>query len=124
MIPAAWVPYRREDDDELLGYLEPVQQAFQARTVFGYPIGEPWSLEDAERSLDSIGLSYLAERWLLTVPDREDPIAVQIVEVTPSAVTVQSVDYGYEGDIGTPFVLGVPTSADELRPERALTTPG
>ena len=72
------------------------------------------------KTLDATGLSYLAERWLLALPSREEPIAVQIVEVTPAAVTVQSVDYGYEGDIGTPFVLGVPTSAAELRPERTL----
>jgi hypothetical protein len=120
VIPATWVPHRREDDGELLGYLEPAQDDFQARTVFGYPIGEPGGRLDAERALDAAGLSYLAERWLLSLPGREEPVSVLIVEVTPSAVTVQSVDYGYEGDIGTPLVLEVPTSADELRPERAL----
>ena len=47
-------------------------------------------------------------------------ITVQIMEATPNEVTVKSVDYGYEGDYGTPFVLDVPTSASQLRPERVL----
>ena len=120
MIPATWLSHRRSDDDELLGYLEPVKNAFQARTVFGHPIGAPDEEAAARRALDAGGLTYLAERWLLSLDGREEPVTVQIVEATPATVTLKSVDYGYEGDIGTRFVLDVPTSADALRPERDL----
>ena len=120
MIPTAWREYRREDDDELLGYVDSAQDAFQARTLFGYPVGTQSTEEDAERTLESVGLGYLAERWLLSIEGRDDPITVQIVEATPTEVTVKSVDYGFEGDYGTPFVLDVPTSPSQLRPERVL----
>ena len=121
MIPTTWTPYRRDDDDELLGYLEhTTADACQARTLFGHPLGDSGSESDAERVLDALGLSYLAERWLLTLADRDEPISVQIVESSPQSLTVMSVDYGYEGDYGTPFILAVPVDPAELRPERRL----
>ena len=119
MIPITWREHRR-DDDELLGYIDAGQGMCQARTLFGYPVGEPGDEADAERTLDSLGLSYLADRWLLVIEGRVEPITVQIVEATPYEVTLKSVDYGYEGDYGTPFILEVPTTSAQLRPERAL----
>jgi hypothetical protein len=118
MIPRTWREYRRQDDAELLGYIAPTDEDFQARTVFGYPLGAISDQDTAEQTLESIGLSYLAERWLLTIDGRDEPITVQIVEATPAQVTVQSVDYGYEGDYGTAFSLDVPILPDRLRPER------
>jgi hypothetical protein len=120
MIPTTWREHRRQDDDELLGYIVPTNEAFQARTVFGYPMGALSNQQNAEQTLESIGLSYLAERWLLSIDGRDEPITVQIVEATPSKVTVKSVDYGYEGDYGTAFTLDVPIQPDRLRPERLL----
>lgn len=117
MIPNTWKEHRRADDNELIGY---VDEEFQARTVFGFPIGKPDDETEAKRALESLGLSYLAERWLLALPNREEPITVHIVEVSPLNVTVKSVDYGYEGDYGTPFTLDVPVSPSELRPERTI----
>ena len=120
MIPNTWKEHRRQDDDELLGYIVPTDEAFQARTVFGYPVGAVSDQQHAEQTLESIGLSYLAERWLLSIDGRDEPITVQIVEATASKVTVKSVDYGYEGDYGTAFTLDVPIQPDRLRPERSL----
>jgi hypothetical protein len=120
MVPSAWREHRRQDDDELLGYIAPTDEAFQARTVFGYPVGAVSDQQHAEQTLESIGLSYLAERWLLTIDGRDEPVTVQIVEATPAKVTVKSVDYGYEGDYGTAFTLDVPIEPDRLRPERSL----
>ena len=119
-IPHTWTPYIRDDDGELLGYLVGGDGAVQATTLFGYPLGAPGDEAAAERVLDSIGLSYLADRWLLTLPDRREPIAVQIVEASPQHLTVKSVYYSYEGDYGTPFTLDVPVAVESLRPERAL----
>ncbi|MET4641582.1 hypothetical protein ABID95_001303 [Streptomyces atratus] len=54
---------------------------------------------------------YLAQDWLLSLPGRPDPIAVQIVEATPQQLRVKNIDYGYpEADIGHIFVLDVPTT--------------
>ena len=120
MIPSVWREHRRQDDDELLGYIVPTDEAFQARTVFGYTVGAVCDQQHAEQTLESIGLSYLAERWLLIIDGRDEPITVQIVEATPAKVTVKSVDYGYKGDYGTAFTLDVPIQPDRLRPERLL----
>ncbi|WP_220377913.1 hypothetical protein [Streptomyces inhibens] len=63
-----------------------------------------------------MGLSYLAQDWLLSLPGRPEPVAVQIVEATPQQLRVKNVDYGYaDADIGHIFVLDVP-AAGQLRP--------
>jgi hypothetical protein len=109
VIPEDWIPYHREEDGELVGYLVPETDGLvRPATVFGYLLGPPTSRQDAEQVLDSVGLSYLADRWLLRLPDRADPIAVRIVEASPTRLVVQNADFGYEGDIGARFVLDVP----------------
>lgn len=111
MIPQTWIEHRRRDDNELLGYLRPVADEagqFIPVTVFGYPLGDPADAYDAEQVLESVGLSYLADRWLLTLDGRAEPISVQIVEASPQRLLVKNVDFGYEGDIGEIFRLGVP----------------
>jgi len=60
-----WIEHRRGHDDELLGFLVPGGGWFTPVTVFGYPIAEPTDRQNAEGSLDRLGLSYLAERWSL-----------------------------------------------------------
>jgi hypothetical protein len=45
---------------------------------------------------------------MLRLPDRVEPIAVQLVEASPERLVVQNVDSGYEGDYGTRFELDVP----------------
>jgi hypothetical protein len=115
MIPEHWIPYRRQNDDELLGYLVPVSEdVFEPVTVFGYRLAEADDRGGAERILDSVGLSYLADRWMLRLPDRAESIAVQLVEASPERLVVQNVDYGFEGDYGTRFELDVP-EAGRLR---------
>jgi len=112
-----WREHRRDEDDELLGFLRPVPGEpgrFVPVTVFGHPLGEAGDADDAGRVLDAVGLSYLADRWLLTIPERAEPIAVQIVEASPQRVRLRSVDFGYEGDIGTIFTLPAPPG-DALR---------
>lgn len=114
MIPQTWVPYHRDEDGELVGYLVPTGDArVTPLTVFGHPLAGAGDIEDAERVLEAVGLSYLADRWMLTLPadsSRTDTarVAVQIVEATPTRLVVQSVDFGFEGDYGTRFELEVP----------------
>lgn len=120
MIPESWREHRRDDDNELLGYIDELHGMFQARSLFGFPLGKGGDETSAEHLLDSLGLSYLADRWLLTIDGRDDPITVQIAETSPAVVTMRSVDYGYEGDYGTRFTLAVPASPSQLRPERPM----
>jgi hypothetical protein len=120
MIPSTWHPVHREDDGELIGYVEPTADGHQARTLFGYPLGAPTSDDEAETTLRTLGLGYLANRWLLTLADRADPVAVEIVEVTPDRLTAKNVDIGYEADFGARFTLPVPAAAAALTPERRL----
>lgn len=108
MIPAHWIPYRREQDGELLGYLAESDGETVPMTVFGHPLAAAGDRDSAERVLDSVGLSYLAEKWLLRLPGRGEPIWVQIAEASPERLVVQSVDYGYEANYGTRFQLNVP----------------
>ncbi len=117
MIPANWIPYLRAEDRELLGYLRPVDGSpgrFRPVTVFGYPLSGDANEHDAQRTLDSVGLSYLAGRWLLTIEGRPEPLAVEIVEASSEQLRVQNIDYGYEADFGKTFLLDVPTG-DALR---------
>jgi hypothetical protein len=111
VIPQTWIEHRRAEDNELVGYLRPVDDApgqYIPVTVFGYALGEPTDEYDAQQILESVGLSCLADRWLLTPDGRSEPISVQIVEASPLHLVVKTVDFGYEGDIGTTFVLDVP----------------
>lgn len=109
MIPAHWTPHHREEDGERLGYLRPEHGGHVPVTPFGHPVAGPLTEPEARAVLDALGLSYLAEPWLLTLPEREEPLTVRIVEVTPERMRVASADYGYEAvDIGHVFVLDVP----------------
>lgn len=108
MIPLDWVPYHRDDDGELLGYLVPEGNAYSPVSVFGYPFDDAASEDDAAQVLENIGLSYLADTWLLSIDGRDEPINVQIVEASPRALRVKSVDYGWEQDYGTMIDLPVP----------------
>ena len=111
MIPRHWIEHRRAEDNELIGYLCPVADVpdqFIPLTVFGYPVGDPADECEAQHVLQSVGLSYLGNPWLLTLDGRSEPITVQIVEASPQRLVVKNVDYGYEGDIGKIFVLDVP----------------
>ncbi len=93
MIPTTWIPYRRAEDDELLGYLRPVDGSanrFLPVTVFGNPLGDEADEHEAQQVLDSTGLSYLAGRWLLTLAGRPEPLAVEIVEASPEQLRVKT----------------------------------
>ncbi|MFF8371887.1 hypothetical protein ACF05W_24015 [Streptomyces lydicus] len=119
MIPTRWAAYHRREDHELLGYLRPVDAVpgyFIPVTVFGYPLGAPTEEHRARQCLERSGLAYLAQDWLLSLPDHPRPIAVQIVEATPRHLRVKNIDYGYpDANIGHVFVVDVPTTG-QLRP--------
>lgn len=93
----SWVPVRREDG-ELIGFLSREPAGWCPRTVFGHPIGQAEDRATAEEHLHAVGMSYLAERWELL--EGSEWISVELVEVSPSGVTVQLVDMGHPDRYG------------------------
>lgn len=100
-------------DGELIGYVSQTPSAeWSPCTVFGVPIGQPTSRDEAEAYLHSHGLGYLAERWVYS--NNEQQVTVQIVEASPASVTLRFVDYGYPAVFGTTRTLRTPIG-DVLR---------
>ena len=99
---------RRPSDDELCGFVAPVDGVWLATVVFGSPIGRHDEREGAVEQVLTEGLSSLAERWTLhTTATGEDEV-VCIVEAHPGAVTLA---------LGYYSMPGVPTlriTADRL----------
>lgn len=93
VIPADWTPHRRPEDRELLGWIRPDGDLWVPVSLLGHDASEPMEWLDAEDVLESTGLSWLADIWML---EREDaaPLRVKIVEVTPERVLVKTDDFG------------------------------
>lgn len=112
MTPAAWEPYHRPDDGEHVGYLRPDGDLVVPCTLLGTDLAGPLERDDAETVLQDVGLSYLAETWLL-LDDDGTQRRVVLVEVDAARAVV--------ADAGSALVVGAP--ADERgRREVALPT--
>lgn len=94
------------DDNELIGFLHGADDAWVPTTVFGYPLAEATDRASAEDTLHSVGMSYLAERWLMRSGD--EWLRAEIVEAGPDRVTVQLVDFGQADRYGERHVLTPP----------------
>ncbi|MEU1971476.1 hypothetical protein ABZ477_07460 [Microbacterium sp. NPDC019599] len=98
MIPADWTPHRR-DDGELLGWIRPEGDDWLAVDLLGREASGPVDWLEAEAALESVGLSWLAEIWMLD-RDAGEALRVKLVEVTPGGVdeagrvVVQTDDFG------------------------------
>lgn len=93
MLPADWIPHRRSDDRELLGWIRPEGERWVAVSLLGREVTPAVEWIDAEEALDAAGLAELAEVWVLESED-EQPLRVRLVEVSPDGVVVQTDDYG------------------------------
>lgn len=97
-------PHTRGSDQEQVGYLRLSENdQFVPIDLMWNELGGPQELTDAEALLEELGLSYLAEDWLLDVEGHPEPVKVRIREITPGQITVANADYGYPADIGTLF---------------------
>ena len=117
MIPGGWEAHYRLDDGELIGYLIPAEGRLSIpTTIFGYHLGEAMNRFAAEQTLDDVGLSYLADVWLLAHEDGSEQRVV-LVECNADEIVVANADFalvmGLPRDIGDRQVLPVPT--DRLR---------
>lgn len=61
--------------------------------MLGHDLSEPIEWLDAEELLESAGLAWLADIWMLEREGRP-PLRVKLVEVNPRHVVVQTDDFG------------------------------
>ena len=121
MIPADWVPHRR-DDGELLGWIRPDGDDWIAVDLLGREACNAADWLEAEAALEAVGLSWLADVWMLE-RSAEEPLRVKLVEVTPGGVgeagrvVVQTDDFGAIDAPVERYELPWPAPA-ALRPRR------
>lgn len=116
MIPTDWMPHRRRDDGELVGYLVLEGDGFVPLTVFGHPLAGACELDEAEEILDRRGLAVLADRWVWDdAPDAG--MLVRIVEVTSDRLRVVDDASGAANVVGANLpTYDLPVPTDALRP--------
>src|SRR5690606_28864964 len=85
MLPPDWIEHRRADR-ELVGWIALEGDDFLAYDILGRQVtSEPVDWLAAEELLDELGIGYLADRYLLTLPDgTERP--VRITEVNTQRI--------------------------------------
>jgi hypothetical protein len=81
VIPADWTPHRR-DDGELVGWIRPEGDDWVAVDLLGREASGAVDWLDAEEALETRGLSWLADVWMLE-RDGDPAVRVKLVEVTP-----------------------------------------
>jgi hypothetical protein len=118
VLPADWIEHRR-DDREPVGWIVPVGEGFRPADRLGrWLTAEPVEWLEAEEMLENLGIGFLADRYLLRLPDgTERP--VRISEASPDGVTVVADEYGAASAVGAnsdSYRLPFPVT-DELRPE-------
>lgn len=117
-----WTPHRR-DDGELLGWIRPAGDDWQAVDVLGRAVTDAVDWLEAEAALDAHGLAWLADPWMLE-DEGAGPVRVRMVEVTPDhggapgRIVVKVEDYGDVSAPGAQHVLRWPLP-ERLRPPRA-----
>ncbi|MBW9121124.1 hypothetical protein JNB63_13575 [Microbacterium trichothecenolyticum] len=100
MLPADWIEHRRADG-EILGWMLASGDGFRAFDLLGRERTTHGAVEwlAAEELLEALGIGYLAEPWLLRLPDgTERP--VRIAEVSARGVTVVADEYGAASAVG------------------------
>ncbi len=99
MLDASWIEHRRPDG-ETVGWIVPDGDGFRARDLLGREVTEravDWL--SAEETLEALGIGYLADRYLLRLPDgTERP--VRIAEASVRGVTVVADEYGAASAVG------------------------
>jgi hypothetical protein len=93
MLPADWIPHRRADDREHVGWIRPEGDEWVAVNLLGRELTGPVDWLAAEEALDDASLAWFADVWMLE-QDGSEPLRVRLVEVTPDGVVVQTDDFG------------------------------
>lgn len=83
----------RRADGETVGWLRMSGEGFIAVDALGHDITGEVDWLTAEEALEERGLSFLAEPWLLELPDGA-AVRVRITEVSPRGIDVREDDFG------------------------------
>jgi hypothetical protein len=76
-----WIPHRRGSDGELVGWIRPAGDAWQAMSLFATALTDPVDWYVAEDALENTSLSWMADPWILERAGRG--IRVRLVEFRP-----------------------------------------
>ena len=114
-----WIPHRRSSDGELVGWIRPAGDDWQAMSLFATPVTDPADWDVAEDALEETNLAWMAEPWILERDGRG--IRVRLVEFRPDIdrhpgrIVVKTDDFGAIDVPYELFELPWPPPA-ELRP--------
>jgi len=117
MLPATWIEHRR-DDREPVGWIVPDGEGFRPVDRLGrWVTDEPVDWLSAEEVLEALGIGFLADRFVLRLPDGSER-PVRISEAGPDGVMVVADEYGSASAVGAGSdVYRLPFPApDTLRP--------
>jgi hypothetical protein len=96
---ADWIEHRRPDG-ERVGWMVPEGDAFHVVDLLGRRrTAVPVDWLEAEESLDALGIGYLADIYLLTLPDGVER-RVRISEVSAARIVVVADDFGSASAVG------------------------
>jgi hypothetical protein len=114
-----WIEHRR-GDGELVGWMVPRGEGFVVIDLLGRERGGPVDWLTAEETLETLGIGYLADIYVLRLEDGRD-LRVRIAEVSPSGITVKKDDFGAVGvpQLYYPVDFPAPRTLRPLDPERA-----
>ena len=99
MLPSDWIAHRRPDG-ETVGWIVPDGDGFRARDLLGREVTDgvvDWLA--AEETLDGLGIGYLADRYLLRLPDGSER-PVRIAEASVRGITVVADEFGAASAVG------------------------
>jgi hypothetical protein len=116
VIPPHWVPHRRPDDQELVGYTVREAAGTVPLSLLGHPLATPREPAAAIAVLESRGLACLAEAWWLRAGD--DEVEVRILEAFPDRVRVVEAPFGFYGPDSPRHTLATPATGLSPRPRR------
>ncbi|NDK30587.1 hypothetical protein [Nesterenkonia haasae] len=94
-----WIEHRRPEGDRI-GWIRMSGDGFIAHDAMGREITEEVDWLTAEEALDETGLAFLAELWLLELPNGES-VRVRITEAGPHGIRVLEDDLGAAAAVGS-----------------------
>ncbi len=103
------IEVRRDDDNELCGFVDETSDGWLAMTVFGAGLRRCADYDEAVGVVLDEGLASLAEHWVLSGPNLDGEQVVCIQTASPGSVTL-ALDY-----YSVPGVPSMTLSTAELR---------
>lgn len=100
MLPDHWIEHRR-GDRELVGWIVPEGEGFLAYDILGRLVAfESVDWLAVEEKLDELGIGYLADRYMLTLPNGSER-PVRIAEVNTRRIVVVADEFGAASAVGS-----------------------